>query len=152
MNQHPRGLLTPMIEILRLFEISTVIAGTAFTLKQGSDIQSNISKVNKTKYIINFKTTDSKDVKAYIMHYFDLSGCEINKIKNSKYLVSCSCLMAHLVMKIINAEKESQENKQIVLKDAINKIMQSIKNDIISHLEVIVDEIYRKEDFENVKL
>jgi hypothetical protein len=141
-----------MIEILRLFEISTVIAGTAFTLKQGSDIQSDIGKGNKTKYIINFDTIDCKDVEAYVMRYLNLSGCEIDEIEDSKYLVGRPRLMACLVMEIINSEKVLRKNKQIVLEYAVNKTVQSIKNDMIGHLEVIVNEAYEKEDLGNLEL
>ncbi|PKY52362.1 hypothetical protein RhiirA4_22779 [Rhizophagus irregularis] len=141
-----------MIEILRLFEISIVIAGTSFTLKQGSDIQSDIGKGNKTKYITNFSTIDGKDVETYLAHYLDLSGCEIDKIENSKYLVGRPRLMARLVREIINAEKVSRENKQIVLENAVNKTVQSVKNDMICHLETIANEAYEKEDLKNVTL
>ena len=141
-----------MIEILRLFEISTVIAGTAFTLKQGSDVQSNIGKGNEAKYIINFNTIDSKEVETYIMRYLDLSDCELGKIEDSKYLVGRPRLMARLVMEIINAEKVPRENKQIALEYAVNKTVWSIKNDMIRHLEVIVNEAYEKEDLGNVEL
>ncbi|CAB4381252.1 unnamed protein product [Rhizophagus irregularis] len=151
-NNNPRGLLTPMIEILRLFEISIVIAGTAFTLKQGSNIQSDIGKGSKAKYIINFNTTDSKGVEAYIMRYLELSDCKIDDIEDSKYLVGRPCLMARLIKEIINAEKVSQENKQMVLEYAVNKTVQSIKNDMMDHLEVIVNKAYEKEDWENAEL
>ncbi|EXX66432.1 hypothetical protein RirG_123830 [Rhizophagus irregularis DAOM 197198w] len=151
-NNNPRGLLTPMIEILRLFEISIVIAGTAFTLKQGSNIQRDIGKGSKAKYIINFNTTDSKGVEAYIMRYLELSDCKIDDIEDSKYLVGRPRLMARLIKEIINAEKVSQENKQMVLEYAVNKTVQSIKNDMMDHLEVIVNKAYEKEDWENAEL
>ncbi|PKB98129.1 hypothetical protein RhiirA5_465643 [Rhizophagus irregularis] len=151
-NNNPRGLLTPMIEILRLFEISIVIAGTAFTLKQGSNIQRDIGKGSKAKYIINFNTTASKGVKAYIMRYLELSDCKIDDIEDSKYLVGRPRLMARLIKEIINAEKVSQENKQMVLEYAVNKTVQSIKNDMMDHLEVIVNKAYEKEDWENAEL
>ena len=141
-----------MIEMLRLFEISTVIAGTAFTLKQGSDVQSDIGKGNETKYITNFNTIDSKEVETYITRYLDLSDCELSTIEDSKYLVGRPRLMARLIKEIINAEKVSQENKQMVLEYAVNKTVQSIKNDMMDHLEAIAKEAYEKEDFNNKKL
>ena len=142
-----------MIEILRLFEISIVIAGTAFTLRQGSDIQSDIGKGNRANYIINFNTTDSKGVEAYIMRYLDLSDCKIDDIEDSKYLVGRPRLMARLIKEIINAEKVSQENnKQMVLEYAVNKTVQSIKDDMMDHLEAIVNKAYEKEDWANEEL
>ncbi|CAI2184092.1 17249_t:CDS:10, partial [Funneliformis geosporum] len=99
-NKHPCGLLMPMIEILRLFEISTVITVTAFTLKQGKIDKSNGSPCN-----------------------------ENNKCR-----------------------KSVTRKQTIVLKYAVNKTVQSIKNDIICHLEVIVNEAYEKEDLENTRL
>ncbi|CAG8599176.1 3171_t:CDS:2 [Funneliformis mosseae] len=150
-NQHPRGLLTPIIEILRLFKISIVISGTAFSLKQGSDIQSDIGKGNEAKYITNFNTTNSKDVEAYIMHYLDLSGCEIDKIVNSKYLVGRPRLVACLVKEIIDAENP-QESKHVVLETAVNKTVQLVKNGMTCHLEKLATEAYEKENLRNVAL
>ncbi|CAB5160896.1 unnamed protein product [Rhizophagus irregularis] len=107
-NGKPRGLLTPIVAILNLFNISIIVAGTSFPLN--------------------------------------------GPIENSKYLVGRPRLVARLVREIINAEIVSREDKQIVLEDAVNKTVQSIKNDMTRHLEAIVKEAYEKEDLGNVEL
>lgn len=139
-----------MIEILRLFEISIVIAGTAFTLKQGSDIQSDIGKEINTKYITNFSIIDSKGTESYITRYLDLSDCEIDKIENCKYLVGRPRLVARLVKETIDAEKQNpQESKQVVLETAVNNTVKLIKDGMTRHLETIATEAYEKTDMGN---
>ncbi|CAB5363383.1 unnamed protein product [Rhizophagus irregularis] len=105
-----------------------------------------------SEYFTDFKTTESKDVVDYLERYLDLPDCDIKKIENSKYLVGRPRLVARLVREIINAEIVSREDKQIVLEDAVNKTVQSIKNDMTRHLEAIVKEAYEKEDLGNVEL
>ena len=55
-------------------------------------------------------------------------------------------------MEIINAEVVPRKNKQIVLEYAVNKTVQTIRNDMTCHLEVIVNEAYEKKDLRNVEL
>jgi hypothetical protein len=135
-----------------LFRISIIIAGTSFSLKQGSEIQRDIGKENTLEIFTDFATTKSEDVENYINRYLNLSNCNIKVIKNSKYLVGRPRLTARLVKEIINAEKRSQESKQIVLEAAVNKTVLSFANDMTRNLEVIVNEAYEKEDLGNVEL
>jgi hypothetical protein len=151
-NGNPRGLLTPIIEILNLLKVSIIVAGTSFSLKQGSEIQSDIGKEDISEIFTDFKPTESENVEAYIKRYLDLSDCDIEKIENRKYLAGRPRLMARLVKEIINAEKWSQESKQIVLEAAVNKTVLSFANDMMRNLEAIVNEAYEKEDLENVEL
>ncbi|RGB31720.1 hypothetical protein C1646_244867 [Rhizophagus diaphanus] len=148
----PRGLLTPIVEILNLSNISIIVAGTSFSLKQDSEVQSDIGKENTSVYFTDFKPTEIKDVVDYLKRYLDLSDCDIKKIENSKYLVGRPRLVARLVREIIKAEKVLRKDKQIVLEDAVNKTVQSAKNDMTRHLEVIVKEAYEKEDLGNKEL
>ena len=154
-NGHSRGLLTPMLEILDLFDISMVIAGTAFSLKQGSNIQSDIGKGQDIEYLTDFKFMTSENVKTYISQYLNLSHCniDIKDIENWKYLIGRPRLAARVVVEIINAEKnQNTKTKQDVLEIAVDKTVQVICKAMEKHLEKIVNEEYGKKDISTKSL
>ncbi|RGB23484.1 hypothetical protein C1646_806432 [Rhizophagus diaphanus] len=94
------GLLTPIVEILNLFKILIVVAGTSFSLKQGSEIQSDIGKDNISEFLIDFKTTESKDVEAYVNRYLNLSEWNIKKIENINILLVVLAWLLVLLRKL----------------------------------------------------
>ena len=146
-NRHgkSRGLLTPMLEILDLFEVSMVIAGTAFSLKQGDSIQSDIDKGQDTEYLVDFKFMKIEDVKAYITQYLDLSGCDTDIIENWKYLTGRPQLAARLIFEIICADKNPErKTKQAVLETAVDKTEHIVRKAMETHLENVVNEVYGK--------
>ena len=153
-NGHPRGLLTPMLEVLDLFEVSMVIAGTAFSLKQGDSIQSDIGKGQDAEYLVDFKFMESEDVKTYISQYLDLSECDTNKIDNWKYLTGRPRLTARLVFEVICAEKnpETTKTKQAVLETAVDKTIHIVREAMETHLENVVKEAYGKKDISTKSL
>src|SRR5688572_8255752 len=145
-----------MFEILSLLDVSVVIAGTAFSLKQGGSVQSDIGKGRVAEYLTGFKVMESEDVKTYISQYLNLSHCSTDiNIKNWEYLIGRPRLAARLVVEIISAEqginaKQDQViEKQDVLKTAVNMTVQVIRKAMEEHLEKIAAEAYEKDDYSN---
>ena len=71
-NSHLHDLLTLMLEILDLFDVSIAIAGTAFSLKHDDSIQGNIGEGQDAEYFVDLKFMKNKDIKTYIMLYLNL--------------------------------------------------------------------------------
>ncbi|CAG8657254.1 4935_t:CDS:2, partial [Paraglomus brasilianum] len=116
---NPCGLLTPMLEFLiPSRKIPVVIAGTLFTLKHGDKVESDVGKTTNENVIMDFETLTIDKVKAYIKHYLNLSGCDIGRIEDWKYLAGCPCLAAQLLCEIVQGENHEQnETKQTVLEN-----------------------------------
>ena len=152
-NGHSRGLLTPMLETLDLFEVSMVIAGTAFSLKQGSNIQSDIGKGQDAEYLVDFKFMESEDVQAYITQYLDLSECDTDIIENWKFLTGRPRLAARLILEVIRAEQNLKtKSKQTVLETAVDQTVHVVRKAMETHLENVVKEAYGKNDISTKSL
>ena len=148
-NGHQRGLLTPMLEILDLFEVSMVIAGTAFSLKQGDSIQSDIGKGQDAEYLVDFKFMESEDVKTYITQYLDLSECDTDW----KFLTGRPRLAARLILEVIRAEQNLKtKSKQTVLETAVDQTVHVVRKAMETHLENVVKEAYGKNDISTKSL
>ncbi|KAF9201189.1 hypothetical protein BGZ49_008578 [Haplosporangium sp. Z 27] len=140
-NNHNRGLLTPMLQLLVGINMPVMIAGTAFTLRHGQQIQSGIGKGVSNSYLSEFELLTIDQVKTYIESYLDLSGCDASTIDNWKYLMGRPRLSARLLAEIIEAEKKFGESKskQYVLEWAVDHTVKAVAGRMQTRLSTLAE-------------
>ncbi|RUS19891.1 hypothetical protein BC937DRAFT_86768, partial [Endogone sp. FLAS-F59071] len=144
----PRGLLMPMLEFLiPSHPIPVVIAGTSFTLKHGDIVESGVGKTTNENIIMDFEMLTIDKVKAYIEHYLDLSGCNIERIEDWKYLAGRPRLAARLLCEIIQGENRGQSvTKQTVLERAVKETVNVISKRLTQGLSFLIKDVIGKRD------
>lgn len=146
-NDHPRGLLTPMLQCIASCDIPVVIAGTAFMLQHGQQVQSDIAKGVSKDFLSDFKVFAIEDVKSYIEGYIDLTDCNIEAIDNWKYLEGRPRLSARLVSEIIKAESTNATMpKQEVLEIAVQRTVFAVKQRLMERLSALADKYLNSVD------
>jgi len=147
-HDNPHGLLTPMLEFLiPSHKIPVVIAGTSFTLKHGDKVESDVGKTTNENVIMDFETLTIDKVKAYIKHYLNLSGCDIGRIEDWKYLAGRPRLAARLLREIVQGEnREQNETKQAVLERAVKETVNVISKRLTEGLSFLTKDVIGKRD------
>ncbi|CAG8470689.1 11402_t:CDS:2 [Funneliformis mosseae] len=147
-NNHPRGLLTPLITFLGQLRVPIVIAGTSFTLGHGKSIYGDIGKGVTADYLVDFKMLKLEEVESYLERYLDLSECNLKNIEEIKYLAGRPRFAARFVLEIIRLEKNYNRtiSKQDVLKQAIKQTIEAISDRLKSTLENIIKDAYDGSD------
>ncbi|KAF9404713.1 hypothetical protein BGZ76_006838 [Entomortierella beljakovae] len=142
-NGHPRGLLTPMLECIARYSMPVIIAGTAFTLQHGQQVQSDIGKGVSGDYLSDFEVFAIEDVKTYVEGYIDLTDCNHEVIDDWKFLEGRPRLSARLVSEIIMTESKlnptATMTKQEVLESAVKQTVFAVKQRLMERLSTLAD-------------
>ncbi|KAG9065460.1 hypothetical protein KI688_002787 [Linnemannia hyalina] len=132
-----RGFLTPLSATLSNMRATLVIIGTALSLQDADYVYSAIAKPTNFSRITEFPRFDEKDVIKIHSKLVDMSDCEIPPAKRRK--LTGRARFSIDVVERLATRCSSQDSKQAILDDAVDKSIEHTMNGLRIGVRTILE-------------